>query len=144
MSTQALDAIDRRMLERLQADSRVTNQALSQAVGLSPSPCLRRQRQLEEAGIITGYVSAFVRVRLASQEERNLAEFERAVETFPEIMECYLMTGDSDYQLRVLVGSLAAFEDFLRSKLTRIPGVTGVTSSFALRPIVYRTAVPVR
>lgn len=150
-----LDAIDRRILGRLQHDGRTSNQDLSAAVGLSPSPCLRRVRQLEESGIITGYVAlvspdavglpvtAFVRVRLSSQDDRNLAEFEGAVVDFPEVMECYLMTGDSDYQLRVLVQSLAAFEDFLRHKLTRISCVTGVNSSFALRPIVYRTALPV-
>ena len=150
-----LDALDRKILEHLQSDGRVSNQDLSEAVGLSPSPCLRRVRQLEEDGVITGYValvspeavglpvSAFVRVRLASQDDRHLAEFEREIISFPEVMECYLMTGDSDYQLRVLVGSLAAFEDFLRHKLTRIPAVAGVNSSFALRPIVYRTALPV-
>lgn len=156
MPFDGIDAIDCRILERLQSDGRTTNQDLSNEVGLSPSPCLRRVRLLEEARVITGYVaivspeavglpvSAFVRVRLSGQDDRNLADFERAVATFPEIMECYLMTGDSDYQMRVLVGSLAAFEDFLRHKLTRIPSVAGVTSSFALRPVVYRTALPVR
>lgn len=155
MRNQPIDLIDCKILRRLQSDGRTTNHDLAQVVGLSPSPCLRRVRHLEEAGVITGYValvspdaiglpvSAFVRVRLISQDDRNLAEFERAVVTFPEIMECYLMTGDSDYQLRVLVESLAAFEEFLRHKLTRIPAVAGVNSSFALRPIVYRTAVPV-
>ena len=155
MPIQSLDAIDRRILDRLQRDGRTSNQDLSLEVGLSPSPCLRRVRQLEESGTITCYVAlvspeavglpvtAFVRVRLSSQDDRNLAEFEGAVVDFPEVMECYLMTGDSDYQLRVLVESLAAFEDFLRHKLTRISSVAGVNSSFALRPIVYRTALPV-
>lgn len=154
MPIESLDAIDRRILDRLQRDGRTSNLDLSQAVGLSPSPCLRRVRQLEDSGTISGYVAlvspeavglpvtAFVRVRLSSQDDRNLAEFESAVVGFPEVMECYLMTGDSDYQLRVLVGSLAAFEDFLRLKLTRIVCVAGVNSSFALRPIVYRTALP--
>lgn len=154
MPIESLDAIDRRILDRLQRDGRTSNLDLSQAVGLSPSPCLRRVRQLEDSGTISGYVAlvspeavglpvtAFVRVRLSSQDDRNLAEFESAVVGFPEVMECYLMTGDSDYQLRVLVGSLAAFEDFLRHKLTRISCVAGVNSSFALRPIVYRTALP--
>jgi Lrp/AsnC family leucine-responsive transcriptional regulator len=155
MPPATFDAIDCKILDQLQRDGRTSNQDLSQAVGLSPSPCLRRVRQLEESGIITGYVAlvspeavglpvtAFVRVRLSSQDDRNLAEFEGAVVDFPEVMECYLMTGDSDYQLRVLVQSLAAFEDFLRHKLTRIACVAGVNSSFALRPIVYRTALPV-
>ncbi len=154
MPIYALDAIDRKILDRLQRDGRTSNQDLSLAVGLSPSPCLRRVRQLEDNGIITGYfalvspeavglpVTAFLRVRLSSQDDRHLAEFESAVITFPEVMECYLMTGDSDYQLRVLVKSLAAFEEFLRHKLTRISCVAGVNSSFALRPIVYRTALP--
>ncbi|MBD3762420.1 Lrp/AsnC family transcriptional regulator [Sphingomonadaceae bacterium G21617-S1] len=150
-----LDAIDRRILGELQSDGRITNHELASRVGLSPSPCLRRVRQLEETGIIRRYVglidasavglhvTAFVRVRLDGQDDRHLSAFEAAVAEFPEVMECYLMTGESDYQLRVLVGSLAAFEDFLRQRLTRIAGVSQVTSSFALRPVVYRTAIPV-
>jgi Lrp/AsnC family leucine-responsive transcriptional regulator len=154
MPIHELDAIDRNVLLHLQSDGRVTNQDLAAEVGLSPSPCLRRVRQLEADGIITGYValvdpdkvglgvSAFVRVRLSQQDDRHLATFETAIAAFPEVMECYLMTGEADYQLRVLVESLAAFEDFLRHKLTRIAGVSQVTSSFALRPVVYRTALP--
>jgi Lrp/AsnC family transcriptional regulator, leucine-responsive regulatory protein len=155
MPIEAIDAIDQRILAELQADGRITNHELAGRVGLSPSPCLRRVRALEEAGVIRNYVglvdpaalglhvSAFVRVRLDGQDDRHLAAFEQAVADFPEVMECYLMTGESDYQLRVLVSSLAAFEDFLRQKLTRIAGVSQVTSSFALRPVVYRTAIPV-
>lgn len=154
MPNQPLDALDVKILECLQADGRITNQELSERVGLSPSPCLRRVRQLEADGIITGYValvspdhvgltiSAFVRVRLNQQDEKHLAIFETAVADFPEVMECYLMTGEADYQLRVLVPSLSDFEDVLR-RLTRIEGVAQVTTSFALRPIVYKTAVPV-
>jgi Lrp/AsnC family leucine-responsive transcriptional regulator len=150
-----LDKIDERILAALQADGRISNQDLAERVGLSPSPCLRRVRQLEAAGVISGYVTlldpgalgldvtAFVRVRLDQQVDRQLVAFEAAVTALPEVMECYLMTGESDYQLRVLVRSLAEFEDFLRRKLTRIEGVAQVTSSFALRPIVYRTALPV-
>jgi Lrp/AsnC family leucine-responsive transcriptional regulator len=150
-----LDKIDERILAALQADGRISNQDLAERVGLSPSPCLRRVRQLEAAGVISGYVTlldpgalgldvtAFVRVRLDQQVDRHLVAFEAAVTALPEVMECYLMTGESDYQLRVLVRSLAEFEDFLRHKLTRIEGVAQVTSSFALRPIVYRTALPV-
>ena len=155
MPTYSIDTIDQRILSELQADGRITNQDLASRVGLSPSPCLRRVRQLEEAGVIQSYVglvdpaalglqvTAFVRVRLDGQDDRHLTTFERAVTDFPEVMECYLMTGESDYQLRVLVSSLAAFEEFLRQKLTRIEGVSQVTSSFALRPVVYRTAIPV-
>lgn len=89
-------------------------------------------------------VTAFVRIRLEGQDDRHLARFETAVAGFPEIMECYLMTGEADYQLRVVVGSLSEYEDFLRHRLTRIEGVAQVTTSFALRPVVYETALPVR
>lgn len=146
-----LDDFDRRILELVQADGRMTNQELSEKIGLSPSPCLRRLRHLEAAGVISSYVAlvdpqavglavtAFVRVRLDQQDDRHLAIFEAAVAKFPEVMECYLMTGDADYQLRILVESLNAFEDFLRHKLTKIEGVAQVTTSFALRPVVYKT-----
>lgn len=154
MPAEALDAIDRRILEALQANGRMTNQELADQVGLSPSPCLRRVRQLEGAGVIDRYVAlvdpetvglsvtAFVRVRLDQQDDRHLAAFESAVAEFPEVMECYLMTGEADYQLRVLVKSLGAFEDFLRHRLTRVPGIANVTTSFALRPVIYKTALP--
>jgi Lrp/AsnC family leucine-responsive transcriptional regulator len=132
----------------------MTNQDLAENIGLSPSPCLRRVRQLEANGIISRYVAlvdpekiglsvtAFVRVRLDQQDDRHLADFETAVSDFPEVMECYLMTGEADYQLRVLVASLTQFEDFLRFRLTRVRGVANVTTSFALRPVIYKTAVP--
>lgn len=148
------DPINRRIVEALQADGRLTNQELADRVGLSPSPCLRRVKALEAASVISGYVAlvdpataglsvtAFVRVRLDQQDDHHLQRFEAEVQRFPEVMECYLMTGESDYQLRLLVGSLAEFEDFLRQKLTRIAGISQVTTSFALRPIVYRTALP--
>jgi Lrp/AsnC family transcriptional regulator, leucine-responsive regulatory protein len=155
MPIEALDDIDRKILSVLQTEGRITNQELADLVGLSPSPCLRRVRHLEQSGVIANYVAlldpnavglgvtAFVRVRLNAQDDIQLARFETAIAAFSEVMECYLMTGDSDYQIRVLVGSLQEFEDFLRQKLTRLPGVSQVTSSFALRPIVYRTALPV-
>lgn len=150
-----LDIFDRRILANLQADGRLTNTDLAEKIGLSPSPCLRRVRQLEAKGMISGYValvdpeavglsvSAFVRVRLDQQDDRHLEIFEKAVADFPEVMECYLMTGEADYQLRVLVESLAEYENFLRNRLTRIRGVSEVTTSFALRPVVYRTALQV-
>jgi Lrp/AsnC family leucine-responsive transcriptional regulator len=156
MPTSLLDDIDRKILEQLQADGRMPNQELSERIGLSPSPCLRRLRQLESEGVIQRYVAlvdpeavglgvtAFVRVRLDQQDDRHLAVFEAAIADFPEVMECYLMTGEADYQLRVLVGSLGEYEDFLRHRLTRIAGVAQVTTSFALRPVVYKTALPVR
>lgn len=150
-----LDGFDRAILVLLQQNGRATNQEVADAIGLSPSPCLRRIRRLEADGLIKAYVAlldpealglavtAFVRVRLDRQQDRVLEAFETAVAAFPEVMECYLMTGEADYQLRVLVPSLGAFEDFLRQKLTRIAGVGQVTTSFALRPVVTRTALPV-
>lgn len=149
-----LDDFDRRILQALQENGRITNNDLADKIGLSPSPCLRRVRQLEAAGIISGYVAlvdpdkiglsvtAFVRVRLDRQDDRHLATFEKAIAEYPEVLECYLMTGEADYQLRVLVESLAEFENFLRNRLTRIHGVSEVRSSFALRPVVYKTALP--
>ncbi len=148
------DVIDQKILDQLQGNGRMTNQELADQIGLSPSPCLRRVRQLETNGVISRYVAlvdpemvglsvtAFVRVRLDQQDDRHLAEFEAAVADFSEVMECYLMTGESDYQLRVLVSSLGAFEDFLRHRLTRVKGVANVTTSFALRPVIYKTALP--
>jgi len=155
MPENGLDAIDRKILDALQANGRMTNQELADRVGLSPSPCLRRVRQMEADGVIARYVAliapeamglavtAFVRVRLDQQDDRHLAAFETAVAEFPEVMECYLMTGEADYQLRVLVRSLGAFEDFLRHRLTRVQGIATVTTSFALRPVIYKTALPV-
>ena len=155
MPKPTLDALDFKIIRELQRDGRTTNQDLADRIGLSPSPCLRRVRQLERANVITRYVAlinpqpigltvtAFVRVRLDRQDDRHLAAFERAISAFSEVMECYLMTGECDYQLRILVPSLADFEEFLRQKLTRIEGVSQVTTSFTLRPVVYRTALPV-
>jgi Lrp/AsnC family transcriptional regulator, leucine-responsive regulatory protein len=154
MPEYTLDAIDRKIIDYLQADGRMSNQDLSEKIGLSASPCLRRVRQLESNGIISRYVAlvdpdkmgssvtAFVRVRLDQQDDRHLQEFETAVAGFPEVMDCYLMTGEADYQLRILVRSLTQFEDFLRRRLTRVKGVANVTTSFALRPVIYKTAVP--
>lgn len=150
-----LDAIDRKILDALQRDGRLTNQELAEMVGLSPSPCLRRVKLLESRGILSGYVGlvdpaiigldimAFVRVALERQDASGLDEFERLVVRWPEVLECYLMTGDADYQLRVVARSLADYEAFLRDKLTKIPGVSKIQSSFAFRPVVYRTAVPI-
>jgi Lrp/AsnC family leucine-responsive transcriptional regulator len=154
MMPNSFDAIDRRILGGLQRDGRMTNQDLATMAGLSPSPCLRRLRRLEREGVILNYVAlldpdrlglsvtAFVRIRLERQDEEHLDEFERAVTGFPEVMECYLMSGEADYQLRVLVGSLSDYERFLRDRLTKLKGVSEVTTSFALRPVVYKTELP--
>lgn len=154
MTDPKLDAIDRRILEVLQEDARISNVDLAARVNLSPSPCLRRVRALERAGVLKGYVAlvapesvglqlnVFVRVTLERQVERHLEDFERTVRERPEVMECYLMTGDSDYHLRVVVADVPAYERFLKDHLTRIPGVANIQSSFALKQISYRTALP--
>jgi Lrp/AsnC family leucine-responsive transcriptional regulator len=150
-----LDAIDRKILARLQDDARIPNVELSDAVGLSPAPCLRRVRTLEEKGVIRKHVtlldpsavglpvSIFVNVSLERQIEKALQRFESAVLTRPEVMECYLMTGDADYLLRVVCADLSAYERFLLDHLTQIPGVSSIRSSFALKQVKYSTALPV-
>jgi Lrp/AsnC family leucine-responsive transcriptional regulator len=149
-----LDRIDRHILSRLQANARISNVELANAVGLSPAPCLRRVRALEERGVIKGYASlldqaavglpinVFVRVTLEKQVEQNLDHFENQISQRTEVMECYLMTGDSDYFLRVVVPDLPAYERFLKRHLTRIRGVANIQSSFALKQVTYRTALP--
>jgi DNA-binding Lrp family transcriptional regulator len=154
-SSQNLDEIDRRILTELQRDGRLSNQDLATRIGISPSPCWRRVRGLEAGGVIKGYaalvdpaalglnVSVFTQVSLERQEEKTLQVFEAAVADWPEIMECYLMTGDADYLLRVVVPDLAAYERFLMRKLTRIRGIASIKSSFALRSVKYRTDLPI-
>jgi Lrp/AsnC family transcriptional regulator, leucine-responsive regulatory protein len=150
-----LDEIDRRILAELQNEGRVTVNDLAGRVGLSPTPCLRRVRRLEEGGVVTGYaanvdqvivglpVNVFVNVTLTRQAEAELEEFEAAVAGCPEVMECYLMTGTSDFLLRVVAADLFAYERFLKSTLTRIPGIANIQSSFALKQVVRRTALPI-
>lgn len=129
-----LDPIDKRILTQLQRNGRISNVDLAAAVGLSPSPCLRRVRELESAGVIDRYaaildqgaaghaLSIFVQVTLERQVETALEAFERIIADRPEVMECYLMTGDADYLLRIVVPDVAAYEAFLKNHLTRIPG----------------------
>ena len=150
-----LDAIDQRILDSLQGNARLSNVELANAAGLSPSPCLRRVRALEDDGVIRGYaalvdqeavglpVSVFIMVSLEKQVERALETFEELVRALPEVMECYLMTGDSDYLLRVVTRDLQAYEAFLMTHLTKFPGVSSIKSSFALKQVVYRTALPI-
>jgi len=149
-----LDAIDHRILAQLQANARITNSDLSRAVGLSPSPCLRRVRDLEQNGTISRYatllnpaavglpVSVFVQVTLERQIETALDTFEDAMTKRPEVMECYLMTGDADYLIRVVVASIDDYERFLVNELTTIPAVASIKSSFALKQVTYRTDLP--
>ncbi len=155
MPESVLKDIDRRILHTLQRNARLSNVDLADKVGLSPSPCLRRVRRLEKAGVITGYValvdqqavglpvSIFVNVSLERQIESALESFETAVRKRPEVVEGYLMTGDADYLLRVVTADLAGYERFLLDHLTRIPGVSSIRSSFALKQVVYRTELPI-
>jgi DNA-binding Lrp family transcriptional regulator len=150
----ALDAIDRRILAALQENARIANTELAAAVGLSPAPCLRRVRALEEDGVIRKHVSlvnpgavglpvsVFVSISLERQVEEALKRFERVILARPEVMECYLMTGDADYLLRVVCADLAAYERFVLDHLTKVPGVSSIRSSFALKQVKYSTALP--
>jgi DNA-binding Lrp family transcriptional regulator len=149
-----MDDIDRNILAHLQNDARMTNVELADRVGLSPAPCLRRVRALEHDGIIRKYVTlldasaiqmgvtVFVQITLDLQVENRLEIFERAVMRRPEVLECYLMTGDSDYLLRIVVPDVSAYERFLKQSLTRIEGVAGIKSSFALKQVKYSTVLP--
>jgi len=149
-----LDATDWKILARLQEDARLTNVELARRVNLSPSPCLARVRRLEQSGLITRYVtlldpiavgltvSVFIQVRLERQVEQALEGFERAMTERPEVMECYLMTGDADYLLRVVVADVQALERFIVDFLSRVPGVGNIKSSFALKQVKYQTALP--
>ena len=151
----SLNKIDLKILLHLQNNARLTNVELSEHIHLSQSPCLRRVRNMESSGIIKGYValvdqnavglpvSVFVNVRLEKQIERALEKFEETVQDWSEVMECYLMTGDSDYLLRVVASDLAAYERFLMDKLTCVPGVASINSSFALKQVTYKTALPI-
>jgi Lrp/AsnC family transcriptional regulator, leucine-responsive regulatory protein len=150
----AVDDIDYRILHTLQHDGRMANVELAQAVSLSPSPCLTRVRALEASGTIHRYValldakklgltvSVLVQVTLERQIESALETFERAVRERPEVMECYLMTGDADYLLRVVVPDVPAFERFILDFLSRVPGVGNIKSSFALKQVKYQTELP--
>lgn len=149
-----LDTIDRKILTALQADGRLSNVDLAEKIGLSPSPCLRRVRLLEEAGIIDRYValvaqravglpvSVFISIKLERQQEEDLDRFEAEVSAYPEVLECYLMTGTQDYLLRVVVADLAAYERFLKTKLTRVGNVASIESSFALKQVKYTNVLP--
>lgn len=149
-----LDRIDCSILTLLQQDGRMTNYELADRVGLSPSPCLRRVKALEDAGVIRTYVAlvdpdavnlpvnVFVNVTLERQVEDRLDVFEATVRQWPEVLECYLMTGEADYLLRVVVPDLSSYERFLKQYLTRVPGVASVKSSFALKQVRYQTALP--
>ncbi|MES2603931.1 MAG: Lrp/AsnC family transcriptional regulator [Pseudomonadota bacterium] len=150
-----LDRIDRRILQELQHNARISNQELADKVGLSPSPCLRRVKQLEEAGFIRGYVTeleaaklglklmAIVHVAMDRHTPDRFEQFEATIKTYAHVLECIMITGQSaDYQLKVLVKDMDEYQAFLLNNLTRINGVSDVRSSFVLRQIVSTTALP--
>ena len=150
-----LTEIDRRILKILQEDGRMTIQAVADRVGLSASPCLRRIRRMEQAGIITAYsitldqnavglpVSVFVSIKLERQRASELDRFAEAIAGWPEVMECYLMTGQFDFLARVVCADLAAYEAFLRERLTQLDGVGSIESSFALGQVKYPRVLPI-
>lgn len=150
-----MDRYDRHILEELQQDGRISNQVLADRIGLSPSPCLRRVRQLEEDGIIDRYVTllkpdklglkltALIQISMDRHTPERFENFERQIQSFPEVQACYLITGQAaDYILKVVVPDMDAYQEFLLGKLTRIEGVSGVHSSFVMRKVVDSTALP--
>ena len=151
----SLDTIDRKILGHLQTDGRMTMQELADKVGLSVSPCHRRVKLLEERGVISRYVatvdqkalglhvSVFISIKLARQKEEDLNRFARAISKWDEVLECYLMTGNRDYLLRVVAADLSSYEAFLKNKLTRLDGIASIESSFALSQVKYSIALPV-
>ena len=150
-----VDSFDRQILRVLQQGGRISNQDLADRIGLSPSPCLRRVRALEESGIVTGYralidakalgytLMALIYISMDKHTPERFEHFENEISQFSEVQECLLITGqDADYQIKVIVRDMDAFQELLLNRITRIPGVTGVHSSFVLRRVVDKTALP--
>jgi len=149
-----LDAIDIRILNELQNDSAHSNVELAKRVHLSPSPCLMRVKALKDKGVIRNYVAladpkllglglnVFISISLKEQSKQALGDFEQRISEHDEVMECYLMTGDSDYLIRVAVADMGALEKFILEQLTPIPGIEKIRSSFALKQVRYKTALP--
>jgi DNA-binding Lrp family transcriptional regulator len=149
-----LDSIDYRIIEELQHNGGLSNVELARRVHLSPSPCLARVKALEAAGVIRRYVAlvdpqslglglnVFINISLKEQSKEALARFEQRIAEHDEVMECYLMTGDSDYLIRVAVTDIAALERFILEQLTPIPGIEKIRSSFTLKQVRYKTALP--
>ncbi len=151
-----LDNYDLQMLRVLQMEGRISNQELADRIGLSPSPCLRRLRVLEESGLITGYralvdakklglsLMALIHISMDQHTPERFSNFETQIAQIPEVLECLLVTGqDADYQLKVVVKDMDGYQDLLLNRITRITGVTGVHSSFVLRRVVDKTALPI-
>jgi len=149
-----LDPTDIKILSHLQDDASLTNVELAKRVHLSPSPCLSRVKAMESAGVIQRYVAlaqpqalgldlnVFISISLKEQSKEALATFEQRIAEHDEVMECYLMTGDSDYLIRVAIADMGSLEKFILEQLTPIPGVEKIRSSFALKQVRYKTALP--
>jgi len=149
-----LDTIDLRILRELQHDGSLSNVDLARRVHLSPSPCLARVKELENSGVIASYVAllhpqalglglnVFINISLKEQSKHSLCEFEERIARYDEVMECYLMTGDSDYLIRVVVPDIPALERFILEQLTPIPAIEKIRSSFTLKQVRYKTALP--
>ena len=156
MNDQQLDRIDIEILKYLQADSSLSKIELAEKVCLSPSPCARRVKILKDNGYVRGSVTlldpekvglpvnVFIQVSLSQQIKKNLQQFEKEVAQWPEVMECYLMTGDFDYLIRVVVPDLHAYQLFLDTRLTLVKGVDNIRSSFSLKQVRYKTELPLR
>lgn len=151
-----MDNYDIQMLRVLQTEGRISNQDLASRIGLSPSPCLRRLNALEESGLITGYramidakklglsLMALIHISMDKHTPERFNNFETKIAAIPEVLECLLITGqDADYQLKVVVKDMDGYQDLLLNRITRITGVTGVHSSFVLRRVVDKTALPI-
>lgn len=150
------DNFDKAILRKLQRDGRISNQDLAESVNLSPSPCLRRVRRLEEEGVIVGYTArlnarklglklmAFIQISMDKHTPERFDRFESAVANYPEVLECHLITGQAaDYLLKVVVEDMDGYQHFLLNKITRIEGVSGVQSSFVLKSPQSHTELPV-
>lgn len=154
--SEQVDRYDQMILDILQHQGRITNQELAEAIKLSPSPCLRRVRQMEEDGLIEGYVAllnakklgltlmAFIGISMDRHTPERFETLESTLAEYPEVLECHLITGqDADYLLKVIVRDMDAYQQFLLNKLTRIDGVTGVHTSFVMKSPINTTAIPV-
>jgi Lrp/AsnC family leucine-responsive transcriptional regulator len=154
-NTPKLDAFDRAILNALQNQGRLTNQEIADRIGLSPSACLLRFKSLEESGVIVGYralldakklgldLMALIHISMDKHTKERFSQFEARVQALPNVLECLLLTGQSaDYQLKVVVKDLEAYQDLLLNHVTQIEGVSGVHTSFVLRKVIDKTALP--
>ena len=153
--SKTLDRVDRRILDTLQADARISNQELAKRVGLSPAPCWRRRRRLEEEGFISGYATllnssaiglpilAYALVSLDNHHPETVRQFDRLIQDRPEVLECHSMSGANDYLLRIVAASMEAYEHFLSTQLLQLSAVRSVNTSFVLRTKKSTTRLPV-